>query len=192
MRGADPCRIAYQAIGHGASDLIFVPGFISNLELHWEEPGYARLLSRFAAFSRLIQFDKRGTGLSDRVDAAAAARSCNTHGRCARSDGRRRQWPRGLVRRLEGAPMSILFAATYPERTRSLVLYGGYAHFQLMGDGAAGAGALRRRLPRSMGHRRDAETLRAGPGRRPAFQAMVGALRAACRQARRRPWRLPG
>src|SRR4051812_15701446 len=61
-------RIAYQAIGHGSFDLIFVPGFISNLELHWEEPGYARLLRRFAAFSRLIQFDKRGTGLSDRVD----------------------------------------------------------------------------------------------------------------------------
>ena len=63
-------RIAYQAIGHGAFDLVFVPGFISNLEMHWEEPGYAKLLNRFAAFSRLIQFDKRGTGLSDRVDPA--------------------------------------------------------------------------------------------------------------------------
>ena len=123
-------RIAYQAIGHGAFDLVFVPGFISNLEMHWEEPGYAKLLNRFAAFSRLIQFDKRGTGLSDRVDPGAlpdletrmddvrAVMDATGSGRAA------------LFGASEGAPMSILFAATYPERTRSLVLYGGYAHFR--------------------------------------------------------------
>ena len=125
-----PVRIAYQAIGHGASDLIFVPGFISNLELHWEEPGYARLLRRFAAFSRLIQFDKRGTGLSDRVDATAlpdlATRMDDVRAVMdAAGSGRA-----ALFGASEGAPMSILFAATYPERTRSLVLYGGYADFQ--------------------------------------------------------------
>ncbi|WP_245451620.1 alpha/beta fold hydrolase [Mesorhizobium waimense] len=62
-------RIAYQVVGQGSFDLVFVPGFISNLDLHWEDEGYSRLLKRLSAFSRLILFDKRGTGLSDRVDA---------------------------------------------------------------------------------------------------------------------------
>jgi pimeloyl-ACP methyl ester carboxylesterase/DNA-binding CsgD family transcriptional regulator len=122
-------RIAYQAIGQGFFDMIFVPGFISNLELHWEEPGYARLLRRFATFSRLIQFDKRGTGLSDRVDPehlpdletrmddVRAVMDAAGSGRAT------------LFGASEGAPMAMLFAATYPQRTRSLVLYGAYANF---------------------------------------------------------------
>src|ERR1700738_1332860 len=63
--------IAYQVIGNGPIDLVFVPGFLSNLEVHWEDPGYSHLLARLSAFTRLIQFDKRGTGLSDRVDIHA-------------------------------------------------------------------------------------------------------------------------
>ena len=63
-------RIAYQVVGQGALDLVLVPGFLSNLEVHWEDPGYARLLRRLSGFTRLIHFDKRGTGLSDRVDPA--------------------------------------------------------------------------------------------------------------------------
>ena len=62
-------RIAYQVVGHGSLDLVFVPGFISNLDVQWEDPGFAHLLTRLSAFSRLILLDKRGTGLSDRVDA---------------------------------------------------------------------------------------------------------------------------
>ena len=62
-------RVAYQVVGHGPVDLVFVPGFISNLEIHWEDPGFSHLLTRLGAFARVIQFDKRGTGLSDRVDA---------------------------------------------------------------------------------------------------------------------------
>ena len=123
------CRIAYQVVGHGPIDLVFVPGFISNLEVHWEDPGYTHLLNRLATFTRLILFDKRGTGLSDRVDAhhlpsletrmddVRAVMDAVGSGRAA------------LLGASEGAPMSILFAATYPERTRALVLYGGYAHF---------------------------------------------------------------
>jgi pimeloyl-ACP methyl ester carboxylesterase len=61
-------RIAYQVVGQGPLDLIFVPGCLSNLEVHWEEPGFSHLLHRLAVFSRLILLDKRGTGLSDRVD----------------------------------------------------------------------------------------------------------------------------
>ena len=122
-------RIAYQVVGNGPIDLVFVPGFISNLEVHWEDPDYSHLLQRLGAFARLIQFDKRGTGLSDRVDArdlptletrmddVRAVMDAAGSGRAV------------LLGASEGAPMSILFAATYPERTRALVLYGGYAHF---------------------------------------------------------------
>jgi pimeloyl-ACP methyl ester carboxylesterase/DNA-binding CsgD family transcriptional regulator len=122
-------RIAYQVIGNGPIDLVFVPGFLSNLEVHWEDPGYSHLLRRLGTFTRLIQFDKRGTGLSDRVDNrdlpsletrmddVRAVMDAAGSGRAA------------LLGASEGAPMAILFAATYPERTRALVLYGGYAHF---------------------------------------------------------------
>ncbi len=122
-------RIAYQIIGNGPIDLVFVPGFLSNLDVHWEDPGYSHLLKRLGAFARLIQFDKRGTGLSDRVDNrdlpsletrmddVRAVMDAAGSGRAV------------LLGASEGAPMAILFAATYPERTRALVLYGGYAHF---------------------------------------------------------------
>src|SRR4029077_10781685 len=60
-------HIAYQVIGNGRLDLVFVPGWVSHVELAWEEPTLARFLHRLASFSRLIMFDKRGTGLSDRV-----------------------------------------------------------------------------------------------------------------------------
>jgi pimeloyl-ACP methyl ester carboxylesterase/DNA-binding CsgD family transcriptional regulator len=122
-------RIAYQVVGQGSFDLVFVPGFISNLDLHWEDEGYSRLLKRLSAFSRLILFDKRGTGLSDRVDVhhlpsletrmddVRAVMDAAGSGRAA------------LLGASEGAPMAMLFAATYPERTRALALYGGHAHF---------------------------------------------------------------
>jgi pimeloyl-ACP methyl ester carboxylesterase len=58
--------IAYQVFGHGPHNLIIVPGFISNVEVAWEEPSMVRFLERLASFSRVIMFDKRGTGLSDR------------------------------------------------------------------------------------------------------------------------------
>ncbi|WP_245437061.1 alpha/beta fold hydrolase [Mesorhizobium helmanticense] len=81
-------RIAYQVVGQGLFDLVFVPGFISNLNLQWEDEGYSRLLKRLSAFSRLILFDKRGTGLSDRVDThhlpsleTATGRQCSTAAR---------------------------------------------------------------------------------------------------------------
>jgi pimeloyl-ACP methyl ester carboxylesterase/DNA-binding CsgD family transcriptional regulator len=122
-------RIAYQVVGQGSIDLLFVPGFISNLEVQWEDPGYSHLLRRLSKFCRLIQFDKRGTGLSDRVDPAhlpnLEMRMEDVHAVLdAAGSGRA-----ALLGASEGAPMAILFAATYPERTRALVLYGGYAHF---------------------------------------------------------------
>jgi pimeloyl-ACP methyl ester carboxylesterase len=118
-------NIAYSVVGEGPRDLVLVPGFISHLEVDWEEPHYARFLERLASFSRLIMFDKRGTGLSDRpgglpdletrmddvravMDAAGSERAV-------------------LFGYSEGGPMSCLFAATYPDRTTALILYGTYA-----------------------------------------------------------------
>jgi pimeloyl-ACP methyl ester carboxylesterase/DNA-binding NarL/FixJ family response regulator len=122
-------RIAYQVIGNGSIDLVFVPGFLSNLDVHWEDPGYSHLLQRLGSFTRLIQFDKRGTGLSDRVDTrnlpSLETRMDDVRAVMDASGSRRA----ALLGASEGAPMAILFAATYPERTRALVLYGGYAHF---------------------------------------------------------------
>jgi class 3 adenylate cyclase len=119
--------IAYQVIGDGPIDLVYVPGWVSNIETAWEDPHVSRFLERLVSFSRLILFDKRGTGLSDRVpvdrlptleqrmddvravmDAAASERAA-------------------LFGASEGGLMCALFSATYPERTSALVIYGSYA-----------------------------------------------------------------
>jgi pimeloyl-ACP methyl ester carboxylesterase len=118
-------HIAYQVIGSGAVDLVFIPGLFSNLDHNWEEPGFAEFLRRLAAFSRLIVVDPRGTGLSDRAQRhppmeeqvddmlsvldSAASRSAAFFGFS------------------QGGPIALLFAATHPERTRALVLYATYA-----------------------------------------------------------------
>jgi class 3 adenylate cyclase len=118
-------NIAYQVTGEGPFDLVLVPGFFSHLEIDWEHPEHARLLERLGSFSRLIRFDKRGTGLSDRavglpdfearIDDVRAVMDAVGSEHAA------------LFGYSEGGPMSVLFAATYPERTRALVLYGTYA-----------------------------------------------------------------
>ena len=120
-------RIAYQVVGDGPFDLIYVPGFVSNLDNGWDDPGFAHFFSRLAAFSRLILFDKRGTGLSDR-DAQIPTLEQRMDDVRAVMDavGSTRAAVFGVS---EGGVMAMLFAATYPERTRSLVLYGTYAHF---------------------------------------------------------------
>ncbi len=117
-------NIAYQVPGDGPRDLVFVMGWVSNIEVFWEEPTLARFLTRLASFSRLILFDKRGTGLSDRVldmpslevrmddvravmDAVASQRAT-------------------LFGVSEGGPMCALFSATYPSRVSALVMHGGF------------------------------------------------------------------
>jgi len=126
VRSGD-ANIAYQVVGDGPFDLIWVPGWISNVEVSWEIPEYARFLTRLASFSRLILFDKRGTGLSDGVsiehlphleqrmdDVRAVLESAGSESAA-------------VVGASEGGNLSLLFAATYPERVRALVLAAIYA-----------------------------------------------------------------
>jgi class 3 adenylate cyclase len=120
-------RIAYQVVGKGPLDLVFVPGFISNLDHYWEEPTLVHFLSRLSSFSRLILFDKRGTGLSDRLGNLPTLEERMDDVRAVLDAvGSKRAALFGIS---EGRAMSTLFAATYPERTQALVLYGAYGHF---------------------------------------------------------------
>lgn len=123
----DGVHIAYQVWGEGDVDLVLVPGFVSHVEMIWELPAAARFLERLGSFARVASFDRRGTGLSDPVTEAGAP---NLETRM--SDLRAVMDAVGLERaaitgQSEGAPMSILFAATYPERATALVVVGGMA-----------------------------------------------------------------
>lgn len=122
---SDDVNIAYQVVGDGPRDLILVPGWLSNIEVFWEEPAVTRFLDRLASFSRLILFDKRGTGLSDRsadlpnletrmddVRAVMDAIGSEHAALCGYS---------------EGGVMCALFAATHPTRTSALIMIGSYA-----------------------------------------------------------------
>ncbi len=123
----DGLNIAYQVVGQGPFDLVHIPGFVSNVELAWEEPLFARFLERLASFSRLILFDKRGTGMSDRLptdrlptleermDDLIAVLDTVGSERAA------------LFSHSEGGNLAVLFAATYPERTRALITAGIFA-----------------------------------------------------------------
>ena len=117
--------IAYQVIGDGPLDLIFIPGFISHIEYAWQEPRYVRLLQRLSSFTRLIVFDKRGTGLTDRPTAPFALEDHMDDVQAVMdAAGSQRAALLGVS---EGGPLSCLFAATYPERTTALILYGIFA-----------------------------------------------------------------
>ena len=120
-------NIAYQVVGEGPFDLVYVPGWVSNVEGAWEDPSYESFLRRLARFSRLILFDKRGTGLSDPV---AASQLPTLEERM--DDVRAVMDAAGSERAAlfgfsEGGNMSVLFAATYPERTVALVTFGIFA-----------------------------------------------------------------
>ena len=121
----DGVHIAYQVLGDAPIDLVFVHGFIHNLRVAWEMPLLARYYRRLASFSRLILFDRRGCGLSDRIadvptlelrmddirtvmDAAGSSRAA-------------------IFGSSEGGPTAALFAATHPARTSALIMYGTYA-----------------------------------------------------------------
>jgi pimeloyl-ACP methyl ester carboxylesterase len=117
--------IAYQVVGDGHRDLVFSPGAWSHLELAWEEPLYVRFVERLASFSRLIKFDKRGTGLSDRFGGLPTLEERMDDIRAVLDAVGSKSAT--LMGNSEGGPMSALFAATYPDRTSALVLYGTFA-----------------------------------------------------------------
>ncbi|MGH7263564.1 MAG: adenylate/guanylate cyclase domain-containing protein [Candidatus Rokuibacteriota bacterium] len=117
-------HIAYQVTGKGPLDLVFVPGFVSHLEADWDSPLRARFIERLGAFSRLVRFDKRGTGLSDRVPIPTLEQRMDDVRAVMDAVGSERAALFGVS---EGGPMSLLFAATYPARTTALVIYGSYA-----------------------------------------------------------------
>jgi class 3 adenylate cyclase len=114
-------EIAYQILGDGPIDLVYVAGAITHLDVMWEDPSYRRFCERLASFSRLISFDKRGMGLSDRVRIATLEERMDDVRAVMDAAGSERAALLGVS---EGGPMSILFAATYPERTRALILWG--------------------------------------------------------------------
>ena len=121
-------HIAYQVVGDGPTDLVFVPGFVSHVEEWWDEPRCARFCERLAAFSRLILFDKRGTGLSDRVAEVPTLEQRMDDVRAVlQAVGSERAAVLGIS---EGGAMSALFAASHPERTSALVLYSTFAEFR--------------------------------------------------------------
>ena len=125
-------HIAYQVLGDGPRDLVAVPGAWTHLDLIWEEPSWARYMERLASFARVLLFDKRGTGLSDRVS--------NTPTLEQRMDDVRAVMDAvgsdhaAIVGVSEGGPMSALFAATYPDRTDALILYGTLARMTAAPD----------------------------------------------------------
>ncbi len=120
-------HVAYQLAGDGSRDLVVVFGFVSNLEVQWEIPGYAPFIRQLASFCRVLLFDERGTGLSDRVPT----RDLPTLEE--RMDDVRAAMDAAEVEKAtllgisEGGPMSVLFASTHPTRVDGLILYGSYA-----------------------------------------------------------------
>lgn len=120
-------NIAYQVVGDAPLDLVFVMGWVSHLEYFWKEPSFARFLMRLASFARLILFDKRGTGLSDRVpnnELPTLEQRMDDVRAVMDAAGSERAALCGVS---EGGPMCSLFAATYPEKTLALVMIGTYA-----------------------------------------------------------------
>ena len=133
------CHLAYQVVGDGPFDLVFSPGFVSNVEYCWEDPRLAQWFRRLASFSRLILFDKRGTGMSDpvpieqlptleqRMDDVRAVMDAAGSQRAA------------IVGVSEGGPLGVLLAAAHPERITALVVIGSFARVAWAPDYPCGA-----------------------------------------------------
>jgi class 3 adenylate cyclase/pimeloyl-ACP methyl ester carboxylesterase len=122
---SDDVHVAYQVVGDGPLDLLWVPGYVSSVEAAWQSPHHAAFIRRLASFCRVILFDKRGTGMSDRGSQIFTLEQRMHDVRAILDEiGSERAALFGVS---EGGPMSLLYAATYPERTSALVLYGSYA-----------------------------------------------------------------
>jgi pimeloyl-ACP methyl ester carboxylesterase len=127
-------RIAYRIFGAGPRDIVLVPGTASHLELMWEVPASEYMLSRLTSFARVIVFDKRGQGLSDRIAGTQTLEERIDDVRAVLDAAGSEQatvfgWS-------EGDPMSLLFGATHPQRVSSLVLLGTFASLENLADDA--------------------------------------------------------
>jgi class 3 adenylate cyclase len=180
-------NIAYQTMGDGPIDMVIVPGVVSHVEFAHELPGYTAFLRRLSTFARVVTFDKRGQGLSDRISGAPSLEQRMDDVRAIMDDiGSQRAALLGVS---EGSPMSSLFAATYPERVSQLILYGGFARAaDLWGSDSSiekvlrrikhwGSGGLIKAVVPSLAENQDAvsqfakfERLSASPG---AYKAIV-------------------
>ena len=124
--------IAYQVMGDGPIDLVMVPGLVSHVEFLHEAPGYTAFLRQLSAFARVIVFDKRGQGLSDRISGAPSLEERMDDVRAVMDAvGSKSAAIMGFS---EGCGMSALFAATYPERVSRLLLFGGFALATMLSD----------------------------------------------------------
>jgi class 3 adenylate cyclase len=121
----DGVGIAYQVVGEGPFDLVVVPGFVSHLDLQWSDPAWARVLRRLASFSRLILFDKPGTGISDPLDHVPTLEERAADVLAVMDAAGSRE--ASLFGLSEGGPATMMTAAIAPDRVRSLVLYGTFA-----------------------------------------------------------------
>lgn len=129
-------HIAYQVVGEGSQNLVLVPGWVSHLEYAWEDPSFSRFLRRLASFSRLLLLDRRGTGLSDRVNELPTLEQRMDDVRAVMDAAGAEQ--AALFGISESGPMCLMFAATYPARTSALVLYGTFARLLRAPDYAIG------------------------------------------------------
>src|SRR5437016_10546681 len=117
--------IAYQCVGDGPLDLLFIPGFVSNVELMWDNPKWADLFTRLSELGRFVFFDKRGTGCSDRTLGTGSAEDRMDDARAVADAA---GIDKGVVIGLsEGGPLALLYATAFPERVSSLVLWGTFA-----------------------------------------------------------------
>jgi pimeloyl-ACP methyl ester carboxylesterase len=179
--------IAYQVIGDGPVDIILVPGIASHVEFLHEFPGYTAFLRRLSRFARVITFDKRGQGLSDRMSDAPSLEQRIDDVRAVMDEIGSRQAV--LLGFSEGSPMSALFAATYPDRVSKLILFGSYAsntlteeaivqRFNLWGKGVMARALIPDRLDDQDAVNRIAkfERLSASPGTFKAYMALVARI----------------
>ncbi len=120
-------HVAYQVFGDGPVDLVLTPGFVSHIENYWDEPGFARALRRLGTVARVTMFDKRGTGLSDQVgDLPGLDERMDDIRAVMDAVGLETAAIMGIS---EGGSLSAMFAASHPDRCRSLILYGAFARF---------------------------------------------------------------
>src|SRR3954451_13237083 len=132
VRSSGDVRIAYQVIGDGPLDLVFVSGFVSNLDGYWDDPAFAHVFERLGSFARVAMFDKRGQGLSDRPpDPPTLEQTMDDIEAVMDAVGMEQAALFGVS---EGGPATALFAASHPERVRALVLYGTWARMARSDD----------------------------------------------------------